>query len=93
MKVVAHEMGHNLGMLHDFDAQGRTRYDEQGSPCNGKGIMSYGSYDYTQWSKCSRSDWEHHYSAKNWGNGCLEDISGRPSFLSIVMCNDSMNLI
>ena len=37
--------------------------------------MSYGSYDYDQWSTCSRSDWEQHYTSRNWGDGCLEDIS------------------
>ena len=60
-------------MLHDFD-------DEHGgddSPCNGQGIMSYGSYDYDVWSSCSKSDWEARYTSENWGNGCLEDISGK----------------
>ena len=45
-------------------------------PCNGQVIMSYGSYDYNQWSTCSKADFEEHYAAGNWGNGCLEDISG-----------------
>merc|ERR1712224_38010 len=37
--------------------------------------MSYGSFSYDQWSTCSRSDWEQHYSGEKWGRGCLEDIS------------------
>ena len=69
---MAHELGHNFGMDHDFDES----HGGEDGPCNGQGIMSYGSYDYDQWSTCSRSDWEHHYSALNWGDGCLEDISG-----------------
>ena len=73
MKVLAHELGHNFGMLHDFDEI----HGGDNGPCNGQGIMSYGSYDYNQWSTCSRSDWESHYSSRGWGNGCLEDISGR----------------
>merc|ERR1712150_334583 len=70
--VLAHELGHNFGMLHDFDEI----HGGDNGPCNGQGIMSYGSYDYNQWSTCSRSDWESHYSSRGWGNGCLEDISG-----------------
>jgi hypothetical protein len=70
--VLAHELGHNFGMSHDFDA----KHGGHSGPCNGQGIMSYGSYDYDQWSTCSKSDWEEHYSAENWGReGCLEDIS------------------
>ena len=62
-------------MSHDFsDSHGG-----QSGPCNGQGIMSYGSYNYDQWSTCSRSDWEEHYTSRDWGNGCLEDISGNVS--------------
>jgi len=69
--VLAHELGHNFGMSHDFD----DKHGGSSGACNGQGIMSYGSYDYNQWSTCSKSDWEEHYSGRNWGNGCLEDIS------------------
>merc|ERR1712179_72566 len=51
----------------------------ESGPCNNKGIMSYGSYDFDQWSTCSRSDWEHHYTSLKWGDTCLEDISGNVS--------------
>ena len=69
--MLAHELGHNFGMLHDFDAYngGWT------GPCNRKGIMSYGSYDYDQWSTCSRSNMENSYYQWNWGI-CLENLSG-----------------
>lgn len=69
-KVLAHEIGHNLGMYHDFDKK------HAGENCNFKGIMSYGGTHYTQWSKCSRKDFEQHYESQKWGNSCLEDISG-----------------
>ena len=72
IQVLAHELGHNFGMSHDFD----DKHGGHDGPCNGQGIMSYGSYDYNQWSTCSKSDWEEHYASMNWGNGCLEDISG-----------------
>ena len=56
-------------MSHDFsDSHGG-----QSGPCNGQGIMSGIN---GQWSTCSRSDWEEHYTSQNWGDGCLEDISG-----------------
>jgi len=70
--VHAHELGHNFGMSHDFDE----KHGGNGGPCDKKGIMSYGSYDFDQWSKCSKSDFEEHYASRKWGNGCLKDISG-----------------
>jgi hypothetical protein len=41
---MAHEVGHNTGMLHDFDDQtGNDRYDSQGNSCtNIGGVMDYG---------------------------------------------------
>ena len=72
MKVLAHELGHTLGMSHDFDE----RHGGVDGPCNGKGIMSYGTFDKSHWSSCSRSDFELHYSSRNWKMGCLDDVSG-----------------
>ena len=59
-------------MSHDFDE----RHGGVDGPCNGKGIMSYGTFDKSQWSSCSRSDFELHYSSRNWKMGCLDDVSG-----------------
>ena len=75
-------------MSHDFDE----KHGGQSGPCNNQGIMSYGSYDYDQWSTCSRSDWEEHYASMNWGNGCLEDISGI-TFLSSLVISIGCNLM
>ena len=75
----AHEIGHNLGMHHDFAViNGGTGTAGTGD-CAGTGIMSYIHYSIEatlKWSTCSKSNFEHHYVADGWGNGCLEDISG-----------------
>jgi len=69
--VLAHELGHNFGMQHDFHVS----HGGENGPCNGKGIMSYGSYDYDEWSECSRSDFEKKFHEQNWGAWCLDDVS------------------
>ena len=71
-QVLSHELGHNFGMHHDFSR----KHGGKNGNCNGKGVMSYGSRDFIGWSACSKSDFEHHYSSRNWGKECLEDISG-----------------
>ena len=57
-QTIAHEIGHNLGMDHDFNSQGVPR------KVNGKKCYGYMDYedgtglgDHTnQWSKCSVKD-------------------------------------
>jgi hypothetical protein len=69
LKVVAHEMGHNMGMLHDFSGE----HGGENGPCDGTGIMSYGSTPNV-WSTCSRSDFLALYNqildSSSW-NWCL----------------------
>ena len=48
---MAHEVGHNLGMEHDFDK----KHGGNLNPCNGEGFMSYGNHK-SQWSECSVKD-------------------------------------
>ena len=71
---MAHELGHNFGMQHDFDLS-HGGNGEFGGPCDGKGIMSYNNPPLV-WSSCSKSDFQEQYANQQWGNGCLEDISG-----------------
>ena len=78
-KSHAHELGHNFGMSHDFAVINGGTGDPGTGECAGTGIMSYliNSMEASmQWSTCSKSNFEHHYVAEGWSNGCLEDISG-----------------
>ena len=54
---MAHEIGHNVGMAHDFsDAH-------KAAGCDGTGIMSYGNPP-NQWSTCSKADFTAQYKAR-----------------------------
>ena len=73
IQVLAHEMGHNFGMLHDFDEThgGTGDYSTSTNDCNNKGIMSYGDGVPTEWSSCSVSDFTGSYNSNGWGDKCL----------------------
>ena len=60
LQLVAHEIGHNLGLAHDFDE----RHGGKGSTCNqGHHIMSYGNWTgQTKFSSCSQKDFQVHYT-------------------------------
>ncbi|CAB4054923.1 unnamed protein product [Lepeophtheirus salmonis] len=93
-KVVAHEMGHNMGMSHDFDKV------HSGNKCTG--IMDYGKTPDT-WSSCSQDDFKNHYFSitKSGKEHCLEVLSNDsgsvsshcdiPSFNGDGYCDDENN--
>ena len=64
LKLVAHEMGHNLGMKHDFDPS------HDGEGCDEQGLMSYDNVPQ-KWSSCSRKDFLAHYNAIGESNWCM----------------------
>ena len=60
-QLIAHELGHNLGMYHDFNLD--TWNDNKKYCGQSQGLMSYGFYQapYRYWSTCSQHNFKGHY--------------------------------
>ena len=56
--VFAHELGHALGMDHDFTSSGGDRFDRNGVKCTDiDGLMDYGARSSVdKFSTCSKQD-------------------------------------
>ncbi|XP_076322583.1 A disintegrin and metalloproteinase with thrombospondin motifs adt-1-like [Tachypleus tridentatus] len=67
--VIAHEMGHSLGVQHDGDGNSCNRDEYLMSPKTGAGKV--------KWSTCSNS-YMKTFLGQGWGN-CLKDDSSPPS--------------
>lgn len=79
----AHELGHNLGMEHDFRSGGRGWSNDEG--CNKQGIMSYGEHKEGEWSECSRKDQETKF--KEMLNKCMVVKFGEKPTAETCKCN------
>ena len=82
-QVLAHEVGHSLGLKHDFIESGTLdqpiytpRKDKKGKKCNGiKSVMDYKN-KIDKWSTCSYEDFKDIYNSEMEKNGkfCLEEF-------------------
>ena len=75
---MAHEIGHNLGMYHDFDKYHGGKKNSCNSGNSGNHVMSYGELQaMKKWSTCSKKDFEAHFlwvKSKSYLTWCMEGI-------------------
>ena len=85
--VLAHELGHALGMQHDFKKD-VTRYDSKGNRCTGvNGMMDYVTRrSVNKFTTCSREDFAAWYQrvVGTYGSFCLS-CNGRFSFYDFII--------
>ena len=78
--TLAHEVGHTLGMWHDFDTNPHRSYTCGPGKWKGNGngktndIMNYGSPKRKGWSECSNEDFHAYYTSvyQNLEKFCLK---------------------
>jgi len=69
-RTFAHELGHNIGMHHDFDEIHGGHHGK----CDFQGLMSYGQKP-TQWSSCSDKDFTTWWKEK--GHVCVKGTTDK----------------
>lgn len=81
--IVAHEIGHNLNMKHDFvnNPSKPRKCQADGSSCSGiGGVMDYYQPEINQWTCCSKCDFKKYFKSNN--PFCLQ-VAGMSAFLPI----------
>ena len=68
LQTAAHELGHILGMLHDFEEGTKVCRSTKKEACC-TGFMDYAEHP-NKWSDCSVNDLYLSYKENDWENNC-----------------------